>query len=56
MVVGGGNVALDVARTSRLGRAPNPLGRDQAEAEARRTFGEALPGMALRRAFRGRRA
>ena len=53
VVVGGGNVALDVARTARLGRAPDPLAREAADAAARDAFGKALPGTALRSAFHG---
>ena len=53
VVVGGGNVALDVARTARLGRAPDPLTRDAAGQAARETFGADLPGHELRRAVRG---
>ena len=53
LVVGGGNVALDVARTARLGRAPDPLNRKQAGKTARRAFGEQLPGEALQRAVHG---
>ncbi len=53
VVVGGGNVALDVARTARLGHAPGATAPGAAREAERRAFG-ALGGGALRRAVRGR--
>lgn len=53
VVVGGGNVALDVARTARLGRAADPRTREQAGADVRAAFGPELAGGALRKAVRG---
>ncbi len=55
VVVGGGNVALDVARTARLGHAPETSSHGAARQAAKETFGEALEGAELRRAMRGRR-
>jgi NADPH-dependent glutamate synthase beta subunit-like oxidoreductase/ferredoxin/Flp pilus assembly protein TadD len=55
VVVGGGNVAIDVARTARLGRAPDRTSHGVVREEARAAFGPALSGDALRSALRGRR-
>ena len=55
LVVGGGNVALDVARTARLGRAPDRSSHGAARQDAAQTFGEALPAEALRSALKGGR-
>jgi len=55
LVVGGGNVALDVARTARLGRAPDRTSHGAAREDAAHAFGEALPAEELRRAMRGGR-
>jgi NADPH-dependent glutamate synthase beta subunit-like oxidoreductase/tetratricopeptide (TPR) repeat protein len=53
LVVGGGNVALDCARTSRLGRPPDPRWRAKDRKAARETFGPTLGGRALRDALAG---
>jgi NADPH-dependent glutamate synthase beta subunit-like oxidoreductase len=52
VVVGGGNVAIDVARTARLGRPPDVLPRETREAA--RAIAPALRGEALRHAVEGR--
>nr|MDJ0976115.1 FAD-dependent oxidoreductase [Planctomycetota bacterium] len=54
VVVGGGNVALDVARTARLGRPPDKVWRKESREASRSTFGPALEGRALRDAMGGR--
>ena len=53
VVVGGGNVALDVARTARLGRAPDPLGRTPGDRGPTHGFGPELSSDPLRHALRG---
>ncbi|MGE0193788.1 MAG: FAD-dependent oxidoreductase, partial [Planctomycetota bacterium] len=53
VVVGGGNVALDVARTARLGRAPDPLAPTSGARTATNGFGPALANDPLRHALRG---
>ena len=53
VVVGGGNVALDVARTARLGRAPDRTSHGAVREDAREAFGPSLSADALRSALRG---
>lgn len=53
VVVGGGNVALDVARTLRRGRPPAHGWREDAKADARTSLGPELEGRALREAMGG---
>lgn len=51
LVMGGGNVAIDVARTARLGRPPDAAAARGGDDEDR--FGPALPQGALRDAVKG---
>jgi len=53
VVVGGGNVALDVARTLRLGEPPDHAWRAESRESASRDFGPELGGRALRDAMAG---
>ena len=53
VVVGGGNVALDVARTLRRGRPPEHGWRETAKQDAKQEFGPELEGRALRESMGG---
>ena len=53
VVVGGGNVALDVARTLRRGRPPEHGWREESKVDARESLGPELEGRALREALGG---
>ncbi|MDF1702102.1 MAG: FAD-dependent oxidoreductase, partial [Planctomycetota bacterium] len=53
VVVGGGNVALDVARTLRLGRPPEHGWRSDSKKDSQEEFGPALEGRALRESVAG---
>ncbi|MFV1958271.1 MAG: FAD-dependent oxidoreductase [Planctomycetota bacterium] len=47
VVIGGGNVAMDVARTARRGRPPRSVGEAATAVALEETFGPALQGRAL---------
>jgi len=53
VVVGGGNVALDVARTLRLGRPPEHGWREESKQSAREELGQALDSRVLRESVGG---
>lgn len=53
LVVGGGNVAMDVARTARLGRTPQGGSRSQFSEAASKLFGPNLPHPVLWGLMRG---
>jgi len=53
VVIGGGNVAMDVARTARLGRTPDGGSRSELHDAAARLFGPSLPSPVLWGLLRG---